>query len=340
MREFYILLLFVVAGSFYILFFGENFYSSSQELTVKKELLPKRNIYYLKTHKTGSTTMLNMIFRLAIKEELKIGFPKLKLKGRTNYICKHVPFKPSCIDEVQYNVIANHHVWSPEIDRVLPNATKITILREPISQFVSAFEYFGKSVFGFDGKSPTAAALEKYIERTSPSLSEINNQSTKNKKARIAENTQNPMAFDLGLSYMYKTKTEDDLGEWLVDYYDLVMITEYFDESLILLKELMKLEFTDIVYLKSNSNKKKKFSEDNLSKETKARLYYRERVDDALYKHANRTLWKKIEKFGHEKMKQEVKQLQIHCDNIVDDHFMRLGEWEAMAYMRKLQEDY
>ena len=148
------------------------------------------------------------------------------------------------------------------------------------------------------------------------------------------------MAFDLGLSNMYKAMSEDDLGEWLVDYYDLVMITEYFDESLILLKELMNLEFTDIVYLRSNSNKKKKFSEDDLSKETKTRLYYRERVDDALYKHANRTLWEKIENFGIEKMKQEVKQLRIHCDSIVDDHFMRLSEWEAMAFMRKFQEDY
>lgn len=144
----------------------------------------------------------------------------------------------------------------------------------------------------------------------------------------------------IGLSNMYKKLSEDELGEWLVQYYDLVMITEYFDESLILLKELMELEFQDIVYLKSNSNKGKKFSEDDLSKETKTRLYFRERVDDALYKHANRTLWEKIEKFGYENMKQEVKKLQIHCENIVDDHFMRLNEWEAMAYMRKLQENY
>ena len=55
--------------------------------------------------------MLNMIFRLANKEELRVGFPKKE--ERTNYICKHVPFKPSCIDELNYNVIVNHHVWSP-----------------------------------------------------------------------------------------------------------------------------------------------------------------------------------------------------------------------------------
>ncbi|CAG5110447.1 Oidioi.mRNA.OKI2018_I69.chr2.g4848.t1.cds [Oikopleura dioica] len=305
--------------------------STSQELTVKRSFWPKRNIYFLKTHKTGSTTMLNMIFRLAIKEELRVGFPKLQLKGRTNYLCKHRPFQLSCTDEHNYNVIANHHVWSKEIDRALPNATKITILREPLSQFVSAFEYFGNAVFGVNEKGQTAGTLERFIAKTSPRI--IDN----TRKAVISENTRNPAAFDLGLSYMYRTMSEDELGKWLVDYYDLVMITEYFDESLILLKDLMQLEFTDIFYLKSNSNKKKGFTENDLNEETKKRILFRERLDGALYKHANATLWKKIEKFGFENMKEEVRQLQIHCEHYVNDQIMSMDEWELLAYMRKWQ---
>ena len=39
--------------------------------------------------------------------------------------------------------------------------------------------------------------------------------------------------------------------------FDLIMITEYFDESLILLKRLLRWEFQDIVYTKLRSKKKK-----------------------------------------------------------------------------------
>ena len=62
------------------------------------------------------------------------------------------------------------------------------------------------------------------------------------------------MAFDLGLSEMYRDKSEEELADWLVEYYDLILIMEYFDESLILLKNLLSLDFSDIAYLKSNEN--------------------------------------------------------------------------------------
>jgi hypothetical protein len=52
-------------------------------------------------------------------------------------------------------------------------------------------------------------SFEKLIENSIPS-----------KKVAIRENTHNPMAFDLGLSEMYRDKSEQKLADWLVDYYD------------------------------------------------------------------------------------------------------------------------
>jgi len=161
------------------------------------------------------------------------------------------------------------------IEQVLPKATKITILREPLSQLVSAFQYFSNSVFPIDGHQ-NDKSLESFI----------NNSTLSTAKVAIHENTHNPMAFDLGLSGMYRDKSEEEIADWLVDYYDLVMILEYFDESLILLKELLSLEFSDIAYLKSNDNRNsnKTFQPSDVSEKTKKQFYAMEKVDNALFK--------------------------------------------------------
>ena len=39
-----------------------------------------------------------------------------------------------------------------------------------------------------------------------------------------------------------------------MEYYDLLMLTERFDESLILLKDMWQLDFKDIVSLKAKDN--------------------------------------------------------------------------------------
>ena len=151
------------------------------------------------------------------------------------------------------------------------------MLREPLSQLVSAFQYFPATVFPINGhrNDKNLQSFEKFIENSIPS----------DGKVAIRENTRNPMTFDLGLSEMYRDKSEKELADWLVDYYDLVMITKYFDESLILLKELLSLEFSDIAYLKSNENGKKTFESSNVSEKTKKQAYEMDKVDNGGKKH-------------------------------------------------------
>jgi len=150
------------------------------------------------------------------------------------------------------------------------------------------------------------------------------------------------MAFDLGLSAMYNYKSEEELADWLVDYYDLIMITEYFDESLILLKDLLSLEFSDIAYLKSNENRnsEKTFHSSDLSEKTKQQAYVMDRVDNALYKKANETFWEKIKLYGFEKMKQEKEAFRFNCAQIDENvYLMSFSEWEFIYFMRNYQKD-
>jgi hypothetical protein len=80
-----------------------------------------------------------------LKNSLRLAFPK---HGYTFCGSTEEPFHESCTWEKsgEFQVIANHHVWSPVIDQVLPSAKKITILREPISQTISVFCYVIENV--------------------------------------------------------------------------------------------------------------------------------------------------------------------------------------------------
>jgi hypothetical protein len=219
------------------------------------------------------------------------------------------------------------------IEQVLPKATKITILREPLAQLVSAFQYFPENIFPINGhrNDKSLESFEKFIE----------NSILSGAKVAIRENTHNPMAFDLGLTAMYRDKSEKQLADWLVDYYDLVTIMEYFDESLILLKKLLSLEFSDIEYLKSNENRnsKKRFQSSDVSEKTKKQAYAMDKVDNALFKKANETLWKKIESFGFDNMEQEKQAFRVYCEQIdQDNQFFHMSVMEFISFMRNRQE--
>jgi hypothetical protein len=119
------------------------------------------------------------------------------------------------------------------------------------------------------------------------------------------------------------------------------MITEHFDESLILLKELLSLEFGDIAYFKSNENGKKTFQSSDVSEKTKKQAYAMDKVDNALFKKANETLWQKIESYGFENMKQEKQAFRVYCEKIDQTNlFFHLSEMEFIHFMRYRQKQH
>jgi len=76
--------------------------------------------------------------------------------------------------------------------------------------------------------------------------------------------------------------------------FDLVMIADYFDESLILLKRLLCWEFEDIVYVKLRVKKKKLEFEE----EVKKNILTWNRADVTLFDHFNKTFWRKVQQEG------------------------------------------
>ena len=166
----------------------------------------------------------------------------------------------------------------------------VTILRNPVDQFESVFNYMGLgNIYGF-GQDPVRslnAFLRKGIE-----FKDVF-------KTITTRLVRNPNSFDLGLAY----KFHQNVGAikkyitFLEKEFDLIMITDYFDESVVLLKRLLCWELEDILYFKSNERQDKERAVD-LSEEVKENIKRWNAADQLLFDYFNQTFWQKIEREG------------------------------------------
>jgi len=168
-----------------------------------------------------------------------------------------------------------------------PEAKYITILRHPISQFKSAWLFYSISKLTDIPENTINTFL-----KSPDALQEIQKRLHKTKFPERFFHFLNSNLYDLGLEQenMQNMKLVKSYIDKMEREFDLVMITEYFDESLILLKRLLCWEFQDIVYLKLRSKKKKI----NFEKEVENNILTWNRADAILYDHFNKTFWRKV----------------------------------------------
>lgn len=79
--------------------------------------------------------------------------------------------------------------------------------------------------------------------------------------------------------------------------FSLVMIADYFPESLVLLKRLMCWTLKDILYHSSNVRNRK--IQEIIPTDEELKLYYNfSKIDFILYEHFNKSFWRKVQKQG------------------------------------------
>ncbi|GCC40684.1 hypothetical protein chiPu_0024822 [Chiloscyllium punctatum] len=86
------------------------------------------------------------------------------------------------------------------------------------------------------------------------------------------------------------------------------MLMEFFDESLILLKELLCWELEDIVYFQQNSRAPGLVRP--LGPELEGLALGWNHLDTRLYRHFNRSFWLKVDRFGRSRMRWELAELK------------------------------
>ena len=203
-----------------------------------------KNIYYIKVHKSGSTTVQNILQRFAISHNLKVAvynrawtMPFPDTADRRFLFEKILPGS----NFEKYNIMCDHAVFnrSESEPYMVPNVTYIASLREPFSQLESSFEYFNL-VRGFK--------LENYDD---PIKYFLTQGPTRFQHRRSFRWVQNIQAFNMG----YTNVTDNNLTSvfkylsYLENTLDFVILLEQFDACLIYMKKMFSWDMKDILYL-------------------------------------------------------------------------------------------
>ena len=172
------------------------------------------------------------------------------------------------------------------------NSKYISIIRDPIAQFESSFYYFE-----FDkilGLSKSSNPIEEFLKYPDEYL--YNFTILLGDLPDTLNLLQSGMFYDFGYDFMdlEDTTVIQKVLKKLENEFQLVLITEYFDESLVLLKKELCWQNDDILYIKQNQRLKK----GNLTDHTKQRIKQWNRADVILYQHFNKTFWEKIKNYG------------------------------------------
>ena len=181
-------------------------------------------------------------------------------------------------------IIANHLRASPKLYETFPGAKRITILRDIPSLYESSFGYMK------DLSAPyrKAGSIERFYENP---MKFYNADDPVGEKGNDVF-ARNHVAFDLGLPWNETDKIEESI-EYLEKTLDLVVLSDFFKESMILLRKELCWEWDDVLFFVTNQRSEKK----ELSSDLASKIKEWNAFDTAIYDHFNTTFWKKIEEY-------------------------------------------
>ncbi|KAF4074235.1 hypothetical protein AMELA_G00237350 [Ameiurus melas] len=262
---------------------------------------PKVDIMFMKTHKTASSTILNMLFRFGEKHHLKFAFPS----SRNDFFYPSLFYRTQVKDYgpgMCFNIMCNHMRFNEaEVAKVLPaDTTYITILRDPAELFESSFHYFGRLV-PFTWKISGGDKMEEFLSQ--PEL-------YYDPEGFNSFYLKNLLFFDFGQDNnlpLADPRVEEGIRA-ISRRFHLVMLVEHFEESLILLKDALCWDMDDLLFFKLNVRKGSTVSK--MTPELRAKALQWNAIDWKLYQHFNNTFWKKVELYGRERMENDVAELR------------------------------
>lgn len=207
------------------------------------ECIPKSNVVFLKTHKCASSTVQNVLLRYGVAHNKVFVLPPIN-----NYLGHPVRFNRNLVPEpdgFEYNILAHHSRLNYTEMRALmpPDTVFVTIIRDPVDLFESMFSYYKLENFYKMNLSELNTSI------VAPTRNSMLEKLSKRYNNKIG---LNQMLFDLGLD-------EEDFLNYsnVINYihvldnmFDLVMVAERMEESLILLKKLLCWNYDDLVVFK------------------------------------------------------------------------------------------
>uniref|UniRef100_A0A668RPT9 Galactose-3-O-sulfotransferase 4 n=1 Tax=Oreochromis aureus TaxID=47969 RepID=A0A668RPT9_OREAU len=274
-------------------------------------MIIQKIVIILKTHKTASSTVLNMLYRFGEERNLRFALP---LGYQLRY---PLPFNAHRVKgyrgprATEFHIMGNHMRFNkPEVEKVMPADTfYFSIIRDPVALAESSFAYYKE----------VAPAFQK-----AKGLGDFVDDPNKYYDPRLCNNhyARNLLWFDFGMDNNANFSVElAQHGEAMIrQTFRLILVSEYFDESMILLRHALYWPLDAVVSFSLNAAAKsgsnsvmsgswvgKAAMLPNLSLTDRQREKLRQwnALDWYLYKTFNRTLWEDIDKFGRAQMEQE-----------------------------------
>ena len=242
-----------------------------------------RHIGFVKVHKAASSTMQNIFFRFGKRRSLTFAFtihPNYFSRTAKSSLPLVKPSKRS-----SYDIICNHGVFNKSVySAILPKDTVyLAIVREPLDLFISSVNYYTQRGYLLDYLARVPGnKLHNLIEKP-----EIYDKGT-------FSYTRNVLARDLGFQDTNNTQTVaaklKELGETL----KLVLLVEYFDESLVLMKRYLNWKLGDILYISSNVYKSEGRSVNDLNPADVDKFKDRNNLDYIVYDFFYDKFWKQF----------------------------------------------
>ena len=249
---------------------------------------------FLKTHKSGSTTLIAPFQKYAYLHSLSVMVPNIDF-AMFNWPMEFSPNKDNipAVQNQSFDMMVNHVIFNKSSIAPLmkPDTKYFTVMREPLAHLKSSFQYFGIDVNHTLGTGK--AGLEKFL--SDPNKYDVMPAWIKSvlphSRNRVNSLTQNVQSADLGLmhrDFYNQTKVNQFIAKTMRDFH-LILILERIHESLVLFRRIMNWEMKDIVFITKN-HRPQGFLISDLSEDTRERGRSWCSVDQALYTAASQRL--------------------------------------------------
>jgi hypothetical protein len=286
-----------------------------------------RHFAFLKVHKAASGTATSIFFRFGMTRGLTFVLPKwLNIVSSTDTLTEKQihPRLNKSFDIMTSHVIYNKTAFGKFLHS---DSVYIGIIREPYQQFKSSMNYMApKYVYNISKVNPIQQYLQdplKYETAKSPRFSWINN--------RQAAEFGTP---DEIIMKRNKTAMKEYVKK-LDKEFHLVIISEFFDESIVLLRRMFNWSLKDILYRRLHTRGwDRKLT---LPKPRDRKLYRRYAFADyAIYDFFYKRLWKQAIQAGEDffgevlhfkQVRDEVDDFCKVFPNITETYTVERSEW-------------